>query len=254
MINQASKKVAAITGGAQGLGFAIAERLGRDGFSLVLCDINQQALDTAAKDLAKGGLDAKTIVTDVSDENSVAAMMRAIDDQFGRLDAVINSAGILGTINNVAPTVEDTPLELWERVLRINLTGTFLVCRGSISLMRKNGWGRIVNISSRAARVRSGDPAYSTSKIGLVGFSRHLAGEVGRYGITVNCIAPSMIPTPMTASMNKESMNASKVADIPMGRIGTTKDIAGMAAFLVSEDASFVTGTVADVNGGSFMQ
>jgi len=120
--------------------------------------------------------------------------------------------------------------------------------------MRKSGAGRIINIASRAARVRSGDPAYSASKSGLVGFSRVLAGDLAPDGITVNCIAPSYIPTGLVASMELEGTVAASALNSPLGRIGVPDDIAGAAAFLASKDASFITGAIIDVNGGSFMQ
>ena len=254
MTQPSTQKVAAITGGAQGLGRAIAQRLGLDGYSLVLCDISASHLDKAVAEMSASGLTVKPLLVDVADEASVCAMRTALERDFGRLDVLVNSAGILGLVDNKAPKVEDTPLALWERVLRVDLTGPFLVCREMIPLMRINGWGRIINIASRAARTRAGDPAYSAAKAGLVGFSRFLAGDVAPYGITVNCIAPSYIPTGLVASMNLDSVVSSSVSSTPLGRLGVPEDIAGAAAFLASKDASFITGAVLDVNGGSYMQ
>ena len=177
-----------------------------------------------------------------------------MDERYGRLDVLVNSAGILGLVDNKPPKVEETPLSVWQRVLSVNLTGTFLVCREAIPLMRRSGGGRIVNVASRAARVRSGDPAYAASKGGLVTFLRYLAGDVAAAGITVNCIAPSRVETPMTQAIGSRDVVAAKIAETPLGRLGTIEDMAGAVAFLVSKDASFITGAIIDVNGGSFMQ
>jgi len=254
-LTQASiKRVAAITGGAQGLGRAIAQRFGQDGYSLVLCDVSAPHLERAVTEMSASGLTVQALEVDVSDEASVRRMRAHMEHQFGRLDVLVNSAGVLGLIDNKAPKVEDTPLSVWERVLKVNLTGPFLVCREMVPLMRKSGAGRIINIASRAARVRSGDPAYSASKSGLVGFSRVLAGDLAPDGITVNCIAPSYIPTGLVASMELEGTVAASALNSPLGRIGVPDDIAGAAAFLASKDASFITGAIIDVNGGSFMQ
>ena len=254
MNKSSDQKVSAIVGGAQGLGRAIAQRLGRDGFRLLLCDVSPGHLEQAVADMVAVGAVVRGILVDVTDEASVQKMRKTIETEVGRLDVLVNSAGVLGLVGNKAPRVEDTPLAVWERVLRVNLTGAFLVCREMVPLMRRSGSGRIINITSRAARVRSGDPAYSASKSGLAGFSRFLAGDVAGDGITVNCIAPSYIPTGLVASMNLEGVVASSVSNTPLGRLGVPDDIAGAAAFLASQDSSFMTGVTLDVNGGSFMQ
>jgi NAD(P)-dependent dehydrogenase (short-subunit alcohol dehydrogenase family) len=148
------------------------------------------------------------------------------------------------------------PVELWQRTLAINLTGAFLMCRAAIPLMRKGRWGRIVNIASRAARMRTGigNANYAASKAGLLGLSRVLAGEVGKDGITVNCIAPSRIVTDMTrAAANGEAAFAANVRDTALGRLCVPGDVAASVAFLCSDDAAFITGAILDVNGGSFM-
>lgn len=245
--------VALVTGGAQGIGLAVAQRLQLLGYRLVLCDIAQPALQDAAGRLATGG-EVLALETDVSSAESVEAARRAVEMRFGRLDVLVNSAGILGLVEGKPPAIEDTPLPLWNHVVAVNLTGPFLMCRAFIPLLRRTGGGRIVNVASRAARVRSGDPAYAASKGGLVTFSRYVAGEVAPYGITVNCIAPSRVETEMTRLNAGPEVTARKLAETPLGRMGTVDDMAGAVAFLVSPDASFITGAVIDVNGGSFMQ
>ncbi|AEC21227.1 3-oxoacyl-[acyl-carrier protein] reductase [Pusillimonas sp. T7-7] len=250
---KSEQKVAVITGGAQGIGNGIAYRLAREGYAIVIIDRDQQALSNAVS----GSPDKcrfTGIQADVSDETSVSDAIAAVDQHFGRLDVLVNSAGILGLVDNKPPAVEATPLDTWQRVIGVNLTGPFLMCRAALPIMRRRNWGRIINVASRAARVRSGDPAYAASKGGLLTFSRYLAGEVAKYGITVNSIAPSRVQTPMTIGIGGDEVLAGKVAETPLGRIGTVEDMAGAVAFLVSDDSSFMTGAILDVNGGSFMQ
>lgn len=249
-----SSKVALVAGGAQGLGRGIALRLMQEGLEVVVADIDRAAL---AQPLALEGrpdAPATALELDVTSEASVAALMAEIERRFGRLDVVVNSAGILGSVGGVMPTVEGSPLDVWQRVLAVNLTGTFLVCRAAIPLMRRGRWGRFINIASRTARTRSGNPAYSASKGGVITFSRNLAAEVAPHGITVNCLAPSWVETPLTKILDNEALRARKIAETPVGRLGTVEDMAGAVAFLVSDDASFITGSVMDVNGGSYMQ
>ncbi len=247
------QRIALVTGGAQGIGLGIARRLQAEGYGLAICDVNEPKLRQAGVLLAGAG-EVLESLTDVSDEGSVQAAIGAVEARFGRLDALVNCAGILGLVEGRPTEVEHTPLALWQRVIAVNLTGAFLVSRAAIPVMRRSGGGRIVNVASRAARVRSGDSAYSASKGGLLAFSRYLAGDVARYGITVNCIAPSRVETEMTRANAGPEATARKVAETPLGRLGTVEDMAGAVAFLLSKDASFITGAVLDVNGGSFMQ
>jgi len=247
----AAARVALVTGAAQGLGKGIARRLRAEGYRLVLVDIDGKAMEAGRAD---AGPDALALRADVADADSVAEVFRQVRAQCGRLDVLVNCAGILGLVDHRPPLVEDTPLELWQRVIGVNLTGPFLMCRAAVPLLRASGGGRIVNIASRAARTRSGDPAYAASKGGLLAFSRYLAGEVAKHGITVNSVAPSRVETPMTRAIGDDAVLAAKIAETPLGRIAAVEDVAGAVAFLVSADAAFMTGAVLDVNGGSFMQ
>src|SRR5581483_9684421 len=185
-------------------------------------------------------------------------LYRDIDKRFGRLDILVNNAGVLGLDQaGNRPRVEDMSLELWQQTLDVNLTGTFLASRGAIPLMRRGRWGRIVNIASRAARMRTGigNSNYAASKAGVIGFSRVLAGEVGLDGITVNCIAPSRVMTAMTLAVAAGSKDyfERNIAETAVGRLAEPIDIANVIAFLCSDQASFVTGIIVDVTGGSFM-
>jgi 3-oxoacyl-[acyl-carrier protein] reductase len=249
-------KVALITGAAQGLGRAIAERLAADGAHVVIADLDLPAAERAAQELSNAGLAATALALDVADEPSVAQVYAEIERRFGRLDILVNNAGVPGLQDGQRVPIEATSLATWERTLRTNLTGTLLMCRGAVPIMKRGGTGRIVNLSSRAARIRSRNVgAYAASKAALIGLSQVLAGEVGRDGITVNCVAPSTVETPMTqATSGGQDDYFERAADITaVGRLGTTTDVAEAVAYFCSPDAAFVTGTVLDVNGGSFM-
>jgi NAD(P)-dependent dehydrogenase (short-subunit alcohol dehydrogenase family) len=246
---RSDRKVALITGGVHGIGAGIGRRLLQEGYCVVVADIDLAGIEDAGAAHSVVGVEMN-----VADEQSVAAGFKEIDKRFGRLDVLVNSAGILGQSGDKPPTVEQTPLSVWHQVLGVNLTGTFLACRASLPLMRKGGWGRIINVASRAARTRSGNPAYSASKGGVITFSRNLAAEAAPYGITVNCLAPSWIETGLTRPTDSEELRARKLAETPLGRLATVEDMGGAVAFLVSNDASFITGSVLDVNGGSYMQ
>jgi 3-oxoacyl-[acyl-carrier protein] reductase len=251
----AATRVAVVTGGAQGLGRAIAERLGEAGMRLVLADIDAAQLDATATALSRR-YDVQPIVVDVADEASVATCFAAVEKRHEQLDVLVNNAGVIGLVDGKRPLVEDMPLALWQRTMDVNLTGVFLSCRGAVRLMKRGGWGRIVNISSRAGRTRTGvgHSNYAATKAGLIGFSRVLAGEVGRHGITVNCVAPSRIPTAMTLTLaDTASAFERNIAETAVGRLGTPLDVADAVAFLASDAASFLTGIVIDVNGGSYM-
>jgi NAD(P)-dependent dehydrogenase (short-subunit alcohol dehydrogenase family) len=251
-----TKKIAAVTGGAQGLGRAIAERLGQSGIAVVLGDINLDMAKKTAEEMKGTGIDATALQLNVVDEKSVAGFYAEIDKRFGRLEILVNNAGVLGLDQGKRPLVEEMSLELWRQTIDVNLTGVFLASRGAIPLMKRGKWGRIVSISSRAARMKTGmgNSNYAASKAGVIGFSRVMAGELGRDGITVNCIAPSRIPTAMTlASPTSKEAFERNIAETAVGRLATPQDVASTINYLCTDDASFLTGLVIDVTGGSFM-
>lgn len=248
------KRLALITGAAQGLGRAIADRLAQDGFELIVSDVQADAVRRAAEELVAAGAVATALPLDVSDEAAVLVAFAEIDARFGRLDVLVNNAGVIGT---GAARFEDNALAVWQQTMRVNLNGPFLMCRAAVPLMKRGGCGRIVNMSSRAGRTRTAarNPAYPASKAALIGLSRVLAGEVGSHGITVNCIAPGSVVTPMTTTAHDDQSDyfERQAAGTALGRIALPGDIADAVAFLCSDEASFITGAVIDVNAGLFM-
>ena len=249
--------VALVTGSSKGLGLAIARALAAGGHTVVVTGTRLAHAVQAAEQLAGEGFSrVLPLALDVSDEASVSAVMGEIDRRFGRLDVLVNNAGIAPRVNGRKSRVVDTTLEDWRRTLETNLTGTFLVTRAVIPLMRRRHWGRIINIVSRAGRTRSGlaSAHYAASKAGVIGFSRILADEVGSDGITVNCVSPTRIATPMSGTVaDPGAIDREFIAETPLGRIGSPEDVSGVVWFLTSPAAAFMTGAILDVTGGQFM-
>ncbi|MEK7874869.1 MAG: SDR family NAD(P)-dependent oxidoreductase [Pseudomonadota bacterium] len=245
-----------ITGANQGIGYAVAQRLAADGMRVVINGQRADAVAKAAQTLAESGADAIGLVADVSKEEAVARMFEEIQSRCGRLDVVFNNAGIAPRIAGRRVRVEDTPLEFWERTLAVNLTGTFLVSRAAIPLMKARRWGRIINMSSQAGRMNTGfgSAYYAASKAGMLGFARMLAGEVGEYGITVNSVTAGRIKTAMAGTFaNPDEIDQQYIVRTPMGRVGVPDDVSAAVAFLASDAASFITGAILDITGGFFM-
>lgn len=241
-------KVAIVTGGASGMGLACAERLAADGRSVAIWDANGAAAESAAAKIAATGATAIGQHVDVGDRATIDAALADLTERIGRPTILVNSAGITGFDSFI-----DIPLELWERILKVNLTGTFLCCQAVVPGMIEEGWGRIVNISSSS--VHGGAPRmahYVASKSGVVGLTKALSLELAPLGITVNVIPPGFIDTPMlrgAAAEGSVDMDRSTAAT-PVGRPGRGEDIAHACAFLVSEDAGYITGQSIGVNGG----
>jgi 3-oxoacyl-[acyl-carrier protein] reductase len=249
---QQQARVALVTGAARGIGFEIARTLRGIGMRVALADVQENVMQSATQ--LGDANSAVGLCGDVSNEADCARMVREATAWGGGVDVLVNNAGItIKKGKDRFPTLE-TSLRDWQRTLDVNLTGSFLMARECVPLMRERGWGRVVNISSQAGRATSrfSGCAYAASKAGLIGFSRILAGEVGGLGITVNCVAPGRIRSEMNAISGEEG-NQWYLTQIPVGRIGEGGDVAAAVGFLVSDAASFVTGTVIDVNGGSWM-
>jgi 3-oxoacyl-[acyl-carrier protein] reductase len=241
-------RVALVVGGAGGIGTAIAAKLKDLNIRVVIGDLDSADATRAGGELAIG--------VDVTNETSVRDLFATIDRICGRVDMLVNCAGISPRINGLRPSVEETPLDVFNHTMAVNLTGTFLTCRSAVPMMRKYGWGRIVNIASLAGRTTGEATScyYAASKSAVLGFSRILAAEVGRYGITVNCVAPSRVNTAMARTLaNTESVDKRYIDKTPMGRLGRPEDVSTAVSFFLSEESGFVTGAILDVTGGYFM-
>jgi len=241
-------RIALVTGGAQGIGRAIAEELAAAGAVIVLADVNEAKLAETVTEMKAQGIDASAFTVNVSSQESIEAGAKAIIEKFGKVEILVNNAGI--TRDNLMLRMKPAD---WDLVLSINLTGAFLLTQALLSPMLKNRWGRIVNIASVVGRAgQAGQVNYAASKAGLIGLTRSLAREVASRNITVNAVAPGFIETPMTAVLSEEVSKA-MLATVPLGRRGTPKDVAQAVKFLASDAASYITGHVLDVNGGMFM-
>jgi NAD(P)-dependent dehydrogenase (short-subunit alcohol dehydrogenase family) len=245
-----TSKVAIVTGAASGIGLAIAERLAADGMSVAIFDRDADAGAAAAAKITAGGGTAEAVTVDVAERDQIDAGVTHVVDRFGPPTVLVNNAGVEG----FRPFLE-LDLATWERLLRVNLTGTFQCCQAVVPHMAEQGWGRIVNISSSSAQ--GGQPLmthYVASKAGVIGFTKALALEIGPLGITVNTIPPSFIDTPMLRASEEKGLLGKGVdfhaSQTPVRRPGRPEDIAATCAFLVSDEASYITGQVIGVNGG----
>ncbi|WP_428248369.1 3-oxoacyl-ACP reductase FabG [Ferrovibrio sp.] len=244
--------IALVTGGARGIGMSIGLELLTRGCRVILVDREDISADQAAG--RKGGvlLNYKADVTNIEDLRSV---VRDVGARLGPITILVNNAGI--SLKNAAGQSNgllDLTIDEWERTVSVNLTAPMRLSQLVIPIMRDFGWGRIVNLASTAGRTNSrvAGPSYMATKAGLIGLTRSIANEVGRFGITANCVAPGRILTEMSRQAG-DDVNARYAAQIPTGRLGTPEDVAAAVAYLCSEQASFVNGAIIDVTGGSFM-
>jgi len=241
-------RIALVTGAAQGIGRAIALELAKAGATLAVADINEAKLALVAEEIQAAGGTAAAFKLDVSNQESIESGTKAILDKFGKVEVLVNNAGITRDALMMSMKRSD-----WDLVLAINLTGPFLLTQALLRPMIKNRWGRIINMASVVGRAgQAGQVNYSASKAGLIGLTKSLAREVASRGITVNAIAPGYVETPMTAVLD-EKVSAAMLATIPLARRGTAEDIAQAVKFLASDAASYITGHVMDVNGGMYM-
>ena len=236
-------RTAVVTGGAMGIGLAVAQRLVASGGRVSLWDRNADALDKARTVLG-GATEAR--VVDVTDAGGVDAAAKATATALGRIDALVCSAGITGP--NV--TLAEYPVAAWRQVIEVNVNGVFHCNRAAVPIMQKQDYGRIVNIASVAGK--EGNPnasAYSTSKAAVIGLTKSLGKELAKTGIRVNCVTPAAVKTAIFDQMSQQHIEF-MLSKIPMGRFGKVEEIAALVAWLCSEDCSFSTGAVFDLSGG----
>ena len=241
-------RIALVTGASQGIGRACALELAKAGATVALAARSEDKLAAAVQEIEAAGGKAAAFAMDIASEESIKAAAKAVVERFGKVEILVNNAGITRDVLMLRMKRAD-----WDDVLGTNLTGTFLLTQALLSPMLKNRWGRIINISSVVGRTgQAGQANYAASKAGLIGLTRAMAREVASRGITVNAVAPGYIETAMTSVLSEE-LRARMLAEIPLGRAGTDVEIAQCVAFLASDAAAYITGHVLDVNGGMFM-
>jgi NAD(P)-dependent dehydrogenase (short-subunit alcohol dehydrogenase family) len=245
-----ASRVAVVTGGARGMGFECARRLGADGASVALLDLDEaEARDAAAK-LRTEGVRASAFTADVTKEDAVAEAVRRIAADLGPPAILLNAAGILRRTRFLEITVAE-----WDAVVGVSMKGTFLCSRACLPDMLAAGWGRIVNFSSTAGKSVStlGGAHYTASKAAVLGLTRAIAKEVASRGVCVNAICPGMIDTEMVREYCGDEMLDDYARSFPVGRLGRPTEVAALASFLCSEDAGYITGASLDINGGDLM-
>jgi 3-oxoacyl-[acyl-carrier protein] reductase len=243
-----SGRVALVTGASQGIGRACAIRLAEAGATVALAARSQEKLDQVAQHILAAGGKAAAFPIDVSDEERIKAVFKAVIAQFGKVDILINNAGV--TRDQLVMRMKRSD---WDTVLNTNLTSAYLCTQQVIGSMLKQRWGRIINITSVFGQTgQAGQANYASSKAGLIGLTMAIAREVGSRSITCNAVAPGFIETAMTSTLPDE-LKQTALKTIPLGRVGSPEDVAHAVAFLASEQAAYITGHVLNVNGGLLM-
>lgn len=242
-------KVAIVTGAARGIGKAIAQRFLQEGAAVAINDVNLERAEEIVHEAKSKGKKALSVKADVSNEKEVEEMVNRVYSNFARIDILVNNAGIIKR-----GSTEDHSYEDWDRVIAVNLRGTYNCSKAVIPIMKKQKYGKIVNISSIAGKV--GDiasaPSYGSSKGAINALTKSMARELAEYGICVNAVAPHAVETEMSAEWSQEK-RIQLMSQIPLKRLGRPEEVAAAVLFLASDEASFITGEILDVNGGYLM-
>lgn len=239
--------VAVVTGGADGIGKAIAHRLGKEGATVAILDRNKELMESALQDFARDGITAAGFLTDISDEDQVRQAVADVEQKWRKIDVMVHAAGIVGPTSTPITEYQTSDFDL---LYSVNLRGTFLVTKYTLQVMEKRGAGKVLLIASIAGK--EGNPGmvgYSSTKAGVIGLVKGVAKEFATKGITVNGLAPAVIRTRMNENTSAEQL-AYMTAKIPMQRLGTVEEVAAMACFIVSDENSFSTGFIYDISGG----
>lgn len=241
------EKTAIVTGSADGIGKAVACRLGKEGAKLALFDIDKSLLEKTVTEFKDMNIQARGYVVDISCESQVIDAISSIEKEYEKIDILVNAAGIVGLTNT---KITEFPAEDFNRIYEVNLKGTFLVTKYSLQVMKKHGYGRVLLISSIAGK--EGNPGmvgYSTTKAGVIGLVKGVAKEFADTNITINGLAPAVIRTTMNEKTSSEQL-AYMTAKIPMRRLGTVNEVAAISCYIVSDENSFSTGFIYDISGG----
>jgi NAD(P)-dependent dehydrogenase (short-subunit alcohol dehydrogenase family) len=247
MYKRFSNKIAIITGGAVGIGKAVACRLGKEGAAIALFDSNNELLQKTVEEFEKNDIKARGYPVDISEETQVSEAVSRVEKDWNKIDILVNSAGIVGPTNT---KITDFSTAEFDRLYEVNLKGTFLITKYTLKKMEKWGTGRILLISSMAGK--EGNPGmvgYSATKAGVIGLVKGVAKEFATTNITINGLAPAVIRTAMNDNTSPEQL-AYMTAKIPMQRLGTVDEVAAMCCFIVSDENSFSTGFIYDISGG----
>ncbi|MGD9160047.1 MAG: SDR family NAD(P)-dependent oxidoreductase [Desulfobacteraceae bacterium] len=244
-----SGRTAVVTGGSQNIGFAISREFAENGMNVGILSLHKENAEKAARVLKDAGQNCIGLQCDVAMASSVKSALNNVHTYFGSIDVVVNCAGILDLYQ-----IQEMPVEYWDKVMAVNLKGTFLLIQHSLKYLEKSYAPRIINISSNAGRMGGFENgmAYTASKGGIIAISYGIARKLANKGITVNCIAPGTIDSEMTSVRGEETVKR-LIDRIPIGRLGKAKEVATAACYFASEESAFTTGAVLDVNGGMFM-
>ena len=243
-------KTAIITGGGQGMGRACALAFAKKGIRTVINDLDESKAENTVEEINKNGGQSLIAVGDVSSKHEVEEVITKTMSHYNSVDILINNAGVLKPTKTINITEKE-----WDWIISVNLKGTFLFSQAVLSFMRKTGWGRIINFSSTAGKNIStvGGAHYTAAKAGILGFTRHLANEEAKYGITVNSVCPGLIDTEMVKKTINDKELKKYANSFPIQRLGTVEEVASLVLFLSSDQAAYITGASIDINGGDLM-